>query len=658
MRRPVPRRLRPLAAAVLIALAATGLAAPTAGAQSRAARPCEDQPDFLCGTLTVPLDRSGRVGGSVRIKFAAQRDFPSRRRVLVALTGGPGQAGLDAASSFSFSLQPALRRYRLVTLDQRGTGESSVIRCDNVQRLRSLDPIGPRAVEDCAKRVGPKRVAYTTADTVLDLEALRVRLGADKLALMGISYGTHVALQYARAFPGNVDRLILDSIVGPDGSDAFTLDTYRNLPRVLREQCRGTRCRGITADPVADVAAIVQRLITRGPLQGRYFDARGRSRTTRYRTPEELAFLLVAGDLNPFLQAAMPAAFAAAARGDTALLMRLRRIGQGGHTPTKELSFGTNVTSTCLDVPLPYSLTAPLEARPAIAQNALAAVPPASYAPFDPGTILRASYVGDCLRWPQDVPHPPFAGPLPDVPALLLGGRADLRTPIENALQTAAQLPHSSVVALQGSGHDAIDNDITGCVARALDRFIGDRQVGTPCRGRDIAVAPVPQPPRSLRDFRSAPGVGGVRGRVVFAVLDTVGDARMTALQLELAGLEARDGGLRGGSFTGPADLDGRLRVRRYAYLRGLRVTGTLNTDGADVTGRVTVRGPRGTSGALTLTADGASGTLGGRAVRYRGSSGAVAAAAAATHRVGGGTLRIDPSVARRTLRRMAIRSR
>ncbi len=120
---------------------------------------------------------------------------------------------------------------------------------------------------------------------MLDLESLRKALGASKVALMGISYGTHVALQYARAFPQNVDRLVLDSIVGPDGPDPFLLDTYRNLPRVLREQCANNRCRGATSDPVADVAALVTRINTAGPLRGTYFDASGLRRPTRSTRP-------------------------------------------------------------------------------------------------------------------------------------------------------------------------------------------------------------------------------------------------------------------------------------------------------------------------------------------------------------------------------------
>ncbi|MEA2245628.1 MAG: hypothetical protein QOH46_157, partial [Solirubrobacteraceae bacterium] len=380
---PVPRRQRSLLLLV-VALAALACAAPTAGAQTAPRlRPCDGQARFACGTLTVPLDRSGRVPGTVGLKFAAARAVPRGGRVLIALSGGPGQPTVDAASSFAVGLDSALSRYRLVVLDQRGTGGSGALRCPEVQRLLSLDAFLPTATGVCAARIGPRRAFYTTADTVLDLESLRQALGAQKVALMGISYGTHVALQYARAFPQNVDRLILDSIVGPDGPEPFLLDTYRNVPRVLREQCRGTRCRGITNDPVADVAAVVGLMNRTGPLRGVFYDDRGRRRATRYRNPDELAFLLISGDLNPLLQAAMPGAFAAARRGDTALLMRLRRIAQGPVTRVEDLSYGLNVITGCEDVTLPYPLTAPLDQRGALAQAAAAAIPAADLGPFD-----------------------------------------------------------------------------------------------------------------------------------------------------------------------------------------------------------------------------------------------------------------------------------
>jgi pimeloyl-ACP methyl ester carboxylesterase len=632
---PPSRRLPTVLATVVLTIAGAALA-PAAMAQAPSLHPCPGQGRFGCGTLTVPLDYSGQVPGTIALHFAAERSFPRTGKILIALTGGPGQPGIDFATPSATSLQPALSQYRLVVLDQRGTGESGVLRCPQVQALRTLDPFLPQTVAGCAAQVGPRRVFYSTPDTVFDLESLRRALGASKVALMGISYGTHVALQYARAFPQNVDRLVLDSIVGPDGPDAFLLDTYRNLPRVLREQCANHRCAGATSDPVADVAALVNRINTAGPLRGTFFDENGARRRTSYHTPDELAFLLIQGDLNPLLQAALPGAIGAARRGDTAELMRLRRIGQGSKTPTADLSFGLNVTTGCLDAPLPYPLaTTPISARPAIAQAALAAIPPAQYAPFDGQTVERTSYVDDCLFWPNDAPRPQFTGPLPDVPALLLGGRLDLRTPIENALATHALLPHSTVVALPGNGHDATDSDTTGCIARATSRFFRNRVVGNPCRGRNNGFRPLPSPPRSLDDFRSAPGVGGTRGRALFAVLDTIQDTIITATQLQDSQLPLRYGGLRGGRFR-IFDGGSAVRLTRYAFVPGLRVSGTLRAGDTDITGRLVVEGPRGTSGVVELTRTGATGRLGGRPFTFRASSGNGAVAARVdTRRVG-----------------------
>jgi pimeloyl-ACP methyl ester carboxylesterase len=603
----------PIAAPALVALLLFVL--PASAPAAPALTPCRGQHEFGCGTLPVPLDRTGASPGTVPLHFAVQRRGP--KQVLIALSGGPGQSSVASASSFAISLQPALRRYRLAVLDQRGTGESGVLNCPNVQQLGSLDAFLPAQVGACANTIGPQRAFYTTADTVLDIDALRQALGANRIALMGISYGTHVALQYARAFPQHVDRLILDSIVGPAGPDPFLLDTYRNFPRVLREQCRQGACRFATRDPVEDVRALVRRLNATGPLRGHAFDDQGRPRAVQYSTPDELSFLLTAGDLNPFLQASLPAAMSAARLGDTALLMRLRSIGEGAPTRLSDLSFGLNVTTGCEDVALPYPLAAPPAARQALAQQALAAIPPSQYDPFDAQTVLRTSYVDDCFDWPADTVRPPFTGPLPDVPALLLGGRLDTRTPVENAFATQRQLPHSSVVTLRGSGHDTLDSDVTGCIDRALRRFIARVAVGHPCAGMDNGVVPAPLPPRGLRDFRSAPGVGGERGRALFAVLDTATDVRLTALQDLFAGLAVRGGGLRGGSFSGPAGIEGRLRLHRYAYVPGLRVTGTLTTSQGRVSGTLRVSGRA--NGKLTLDrGGGAKGELGGRAVSFR----------------------------------------
>ena len=184
-------------------------------------------------------------------------------------------------------------------------------------------------------------------------------------------------------------------------------------------------------------------------------------------------------------------------------------MGQGGLTPLGDLSFGLNVTTGCTDGATPYPLSlAPGASRAAAARAALAAVPPSQYAPFDAATVQAASYGDDCLLWPQDPEPAPAAGPLPDVPALLLGGGLDLRTPVENARATAAELPHATVVEVAGTGHDVLDTDATGCATVALERFAAGRPVGRPCRGRTNAVGVTAVPPRRLREFRAAPGRG------------------------------------------------------------------------------------------------------------------------------------------------------
>jgi pimeloyl-ACP methyl ester carboxylesterase len=607
----VPLRVNFAAALAFVALA---IAAPSALA-APTLKTCRGQDEFACGTLAVPLDRTGAIPGTVPLHYAVQRLGP--KPVLVALAGGPGQAGVAAASSYALSLEPALRRYRIAVLDQRGTGDSGALGCPNLQQLRSLDALQPAAVAACANRIGPRRVDYSSADSVLDIEDLRKALGVQKIALAGISYGTHVALQYARAFPDHVSRLVLDSIVGPDGPNAFMLDTWRNLPRVLTEQCARGACRQATPDPVADVAALVRRLNSAGPLHGTTFDERGRRRATAYHTPDELAFLLIAGDLNPYLQASLPAAISAARLGDSSLLMRLRRIGEGAALATDELSFGLYAATSCADMTTPYSLMTPFADRgPAVAQ-AIAAIPATDYDPFDAATVVRTGNVDDCSAWPVGTVRPPFTGPLPDVPALLLGGRLDTRTPIENAFATKAQLPHGSVVTLKGSGHDTMDSDVTGCIARAMQRFFADRAVGHPCAGADNGVAPTPLPPRGLNDFRSAPGVGGDRGRALFAVLDTAADSRLSVLQALYAGLEVRGGGLHGGYYDAGSAIEGRIRLHHYAYVPGLRVTGTLRVNQGEMTGTVRVTGRA--HGTLKLDhRGGATGVLGGRRVRYR----------------------------------------
>ncbi len=149
-----------------------------------ARRPCRAIAHFDCATLVVPLDHSGGAPGRLRLRVAIQRTTKDPRGVLVALTGGPGQPGVPFVPRIRTRLGRALRGYRLVMLDQRGTG-AHALRCPALQRaMGSSDLTVPpaNAVTRCAAEIGPARRYFTTADTVGDLDALRAVLAPGRSA--------------------------------------------------------------------------------------------------------------------------------------------------------------------------------------------------------------------------------------------------------------------------------------------------------------------------------------------------------------------------------------------------------------------------------------------------------------------------------------------
>src|SRR4029078_7367263 len=57
---------------------------------------------------------------------------------------------------------------------------------------------------------------FDTPTTADDAEDLRVALGVKQWNVIGTSYGTQVALEYARRYSSSVRILVLDSVFAPD----------------------------------------------------------------------------------------------------------------------------------------------------------------------------------------------------------------------------------------------------------------------------------------------------------------------------------------------------------------------------------------------------------------------------------------------------------
>src|SRR4051794_2280129 len=248
--RPVVSQNDSVRRVVALALAVCSLtAATTAEARVRTHR-CPDDPAAWCGTLKVPLDRTGKLAGTIPIKFAYAGRLRGRTPIL-ALSGGPGQAGVSLLEDFADSLRPAGRR-AIVVLDQRGTGYSGVLRCKPLE-MSDLLTAGKEAAQ-CAKKLGARRDYYFSDDSVADIDALRAALGIRNWAVYGVSYGTRVATLYAQRHPARVDRLVLDSVVEPGGPDPLYRSTFAAIRRVLGEVCADGLCRSVTPDVVGDTS--------------------------------------------------------------------------------------------------------------------------------------------------------------------------------------------------------------------------------------------------------------------------------------------------------------------------------------------------------------------------------------------------------------------
>lgn len=541
--------------------------------------------NFECARLTVPLDRTGAVPGKVRLYVERARGAGRRSGAVFALAGGPGQGATTLTESFNRDLSGRVGRRDMIVFDQRGTGKSGALGCRALE-LPDDRPIDVRTAE-CAAQLGARRSLYTTRDSVEDLEAVRAALDIDKISLVGVSYGTKVALAYAMAYPRHVERLVLDSVVDPAREDPFALDGLAALSRVFAEVCR-EQCARITTDLAADVAGVVQAM----PLRGRFVNSRGKARTETI-DARALYGIIRAADLDPNQRAEYPAAVRAAALGDPAPLLRLEHRyddlvfdepDEVAEEQIQSLSFSLQAATLCEEGGLPWSRTATPEERDAQAAQAAAAIPDAAFAPFTRASMLVAdsnNLLFQCRRWPMSATAPALVDRgLPDVPVLVFEGLEDTRTPLEVGLRVAERFPRAEVVNAPKTAHAVLGR--APCARVALERFFAKAAVGAPCEGKGKGGALLPLAPSSLEGLSPRRAV-----RLTLADLAREKAARIFP--------PVRGGGLRSGWFI---EHEGTVELRDYSYVPGVRITGTLASSlkrgslsvSGEVTGNLRVR--------------------------------------------------------------------
>jgi len=145
--------------------------------------------------------------------------------------GGPGGAGLELPREFTVLLpQSVLDRYDLIGFDPRGVSLSTPLTCGLTpeEALEAYTPLelpggfsatavfAHNVADSCVAKSEPVLPFITTANTARDMDQIRQILGESKISYLGYSYGTYLGAVYSSLFPGNTDRIILDSSIDPN----------------------------------------------------------------------------------------------------------------------------------------------------------------------------------------------------------------------------------------------------------------------------------------------------------------------------------------------------------------------------------------------------------------------------------------------------------
>ncbi len=180
-----------------------------------------------CGYLAVPEEHTNTASPTLYLAVAtihASSANPSGVP-LVYLEGGPGGSALDGAEILW--LDSRLTEDRdVILLDQRGTGYSvPTLNCHEYDRIPTLRQNDDELIEDCRNRLEDEGIDMTSVQQRPECRRhasapLSPRL--PEIDLLGVSYGTRLALTVMRDYPEGIRSMILDSVYPPQRSTPST----------------------------------------------------------------------------------------------------------------------------------------------------------------------------------------------------------------------------------------------------------------------------------------------------------------------------------------------------------------------------------------------------------------------------------------------------
>lgn len=437
-----------------------------------------------CGATSVPLDwQAPAAAGDIELAVAvvpalAEQALPDP---LVVLAGGPGQAATEFYASSRSAFDRVVRERDVLLVDQRGTGGSAALACDSVDALGPLGPPAPdeaswvaawvNAVLGCLGELAHDPRFFTTSAAVRDLEAVRQRLGYQRLNLYGISYGTRVAQHYLRRYPERVRTLVLDGVLpptlalGPEVAPA----SQAALDALLERCQQDAACEEAFPSLASQFGTLLARLasapaevVVDHPLTG--------VATTLALDRHAVAGITRLLVYSPLTASLWPPAVAAAYDGDyVPLATQAMAVAEA----VGEIAVGLNYAVLCTE-------DAPFWGE----------VDWAAQAGTYMGSGFAAVTQGVCREWPRGVLDDDLKAPLAsDKPMLLLSGELDPVTPPRYGSAVAAQFPSALHVVGPGQGHGMA---LVPCAARIMADFVSAGSVAALDLGCVERIRPAP----------------------------------------------------------------------------------------------------------------------------------------------------------------------
>lgn len=150
----------------------------------------------------LPLDHGHPQRGRISV-FTREVAAPDGgdRPCLVFLQGGPGFEATRPTSPPAGWLARALTEFRVLLLDQRGTGRSA--------------PVGP-VIPGVGAAAQAEYLTHFRADSIVhDLELIRAELGIERWSLLGQSFGGFTALTYLSMAPEALREVLITGGLAP-----------------------------------------------------------------------------------------------------------------------------------------------------------------------------------------------------------------------------------------------------------------------------------------------------------------------------------------------------------------------------------------------------------------------------------------------------------